>query len=864
MSKAIILYNYNKYYNRIIKRLDTFAEYQALITSIDGTTPPQHRGLLRENFNFDFADGVHASKVLNINKNEETFFKSEHPDYIVIEEEYNAGTLEEPLITTKLTRWFVLDISKQRGLQYVLSLRRDLLADYYNEVLSAPAFIERGNPIIDDPAIFNKEGFTFNQIKKHELLLNNTKLSGRGGGWIVGYLARSTDTQAINATGHQELPPAALIPDYDNLPQGLKDLIANGFGFKKLYKWYTYLKFYYGPNWYPSGNESNSRITESGEFITSVSVGNSSYTGNAKTINFINVSLSDARIIIKNQYELLDATSNSIRSKIDDWYNSLNLQNRFTGYEEYNNMIIKKDGKIYKIRFDKVGSENIHYIDFNEAQIEAGSSALAVAFKKLLENIINVGSNITREFPQSSEKVVRFAKPEQEYNIYLEEIDFQEIKTTIPATRNENLEAPYDLFCIPMGELDVKLSGSTLFTTQVNSALAIARGISVAGAGNVYDIQVLPYCPYPDILTSEGDIDLSGYEEDKDYCYIKQSVGGQDYNMGVILFPRSCRGTFDLTIPTTFEGYEEYCVEDTTSALSKKIKSETQLARFVSPNFSAVFEINVQKNEGISEINVDYFLKPYSPYIHVAPYFSGLYGEDYNDPKGLICSGDFSITATQNQWEAYQVQNKNYELIFNRQIENLDVNNAIAYEQQEITGTLGAVSSAIQGATAGAMIGALTMNPFVAAAGAVAGGLAQGITSGYGAKKDLEFLARSQQETRSFSKDMFTYQLGNIKALPNTLTKVSSFTENNKIFPFIEFYDCTDEEKEALRDKVVYNGMTVMRIGTIQRFIDGDRNYVQAQLIRLLGLNEDNHVVSELAKEIGMGAYYYGTNTSES
>ena len=106
--------------------------------------------------------------------------------------------------------------------------------------------------------------------------------------------------------------------------------------------------------------------------------------------------------------------------------------------------------------------------------------------------------------------------------------------------------------------------------------------------------------------------------------------------------------------------------------------------------------------------------------------------------------------------------------------------------------------------------------------------------------------------------------MGNIKALPQSLTKVSSLTENNKIFPFIEFYECTEEEKEALRNKLTYNGMTIMRIGFIKDYIDGDLNYVQGQLIRLLGLNEDSHVVAELANEIKMGAYYYGTNTISS
>ena len=58
--------------------------------------------------------------------------------------------------------------------------------------------------------------------------------------------------------------------------------------------------------------------------------------------------------------------------------------------------------------------------------------------------------------------------------------------------------------------------------------------------------------------------------------------------------------------------------------------------------------------------------------------------------------------------------------------------------------------------------------------------------------------------------------------------------------------------------------MTVMRIGSIGEFIDVERKYVQGQLIRMLGLTEDSHVVAELAKEIKQGAYYYGDDTIES
>ena len=62
-------------------------------------------------------------------------------------------------------------------------------------------------------------------------------------------------------------------------------------------------------------------------------------------------------------------------------------------------------------------------------------------------------------------------------------------------------------------------------------------------------------------------------------------------------------------------------------------------------------------------------------------------------------------------------------------------------------------------------------------------------------------------------------------------------------------------EKQALTNKLLYNGMTIMRIGNIKDFL-GQKNYVSGQLIRLTGIDEDSHVVAEIAQEIKEGAYY--------
>ena len=280
-----------------------------------------------------------------------------------------------------------------------------------------------------------------------------------------------------------------------------------------------------------------------------------------------------------------------------------------------------------------------------------------------------------------------------------------------------------------------------------------------------------------------------------------------------------------------------------------------------------MFDINIKKNKVITAINVYYFLKPYSPYIHVAPYFSGLYGEDFDDPKGLICSGEFSIATASSKWEEYQVQNKNYEQIFNRQIQNIDVNNKLEYKKALWSAVGGGLGGAAIGGGAGAIAGGYlgSVVPGLgtvagAVVGGVAGAVAGGGLSGIGAGYDIKYLKEAQKEARGMFNDMYVYQLGNIQALPYTLTKVSAFTPNNKIFPFIEFYDCTDLEKQALKDKLKYNGSTIGVIGKIEDYL-GNNNYVQGRLIRLDSIDEASRIVLEIANEIKEGAYFNGDSS---
>lgn len=193
------------------------------------------------------------------------------------------------------------------------------------------------------------------------------------------------------------------------------------------------------------------------------------------------------------------------------------------------------------------------------------------------------------------------------------------------------------------------------------------------------------------------------------------------------------------------------------------------------------------------------------------------------------------------------MNNKNYENIFDRTIQNMEVNNNIQREQQAWSIAAGTVGAIAGGAGSGAMIGGPV--------GAVVGGLAGGAASLAGGIRDYQLAEQGRKEALNYYTDMYKYNLGNIQALPTSLAKTSALTYNNKIFPILEYYTCTDEEKQALRDKMKYNGMTVMRIGTIQEFMREEPSYIKGKLIRLENIEEDFHILNAIADEMNKGVF---------
>lgn len=372
---------------------------------------------------------------------------------------------------------------------------------------------------------------------------------------------------------------------------------------------------------------------------------------------------------------------------------------------------------------------------------------------------------------------------------------------------------------------------------------------------SVWDVGPNANNPTDDLII-EGDLS----KEDCEYliAYISGGLDKPVVYMTSTDFPTPPAGqeyTYTFTGDFTIKVRANWILPD--NSLDKKIKNECDFYRIVSPNFNGLFEFkNTKLANGLQSVNIDCTYKPFTPYIKLNPnLFDSLYSSlDFNDSIGLICGGDFSISMLSDAMINYELQNRNYQAIFNRNLQNLDVNQQIAKEQQQFVGIVGAITGSVGGAGTGALAGAKVGGGYGAIAGAVlggAGGTAAGII---GYEKDREWLERQQAEARDFAVDKFNYQLGNIQALPQSITKSSPLSFNNKVWPILEHFSCTDREKELLENKIKYDGMTIMAIGQLTDYsVDG--GYLKGKMIRLTDLIDDSHIAQAIYEEVDKGFY---------
>lgn len=803
MVSIYFLSGFNNYYNRTIllpqsDKVEDYAQYQLTTNEVESFNPNDN--VMTELVVNYWDDNI--SDLYNI-------------DYVLI-------SSDKVHIDSK---WFALDRKRIRGQQWQFTLRRDLVSDNYEDVISAPCFIEKATLSADSPLLWNKEDMNFNQIKQSETLLKDASDCA----WIVGYIASNITT----ATGTNNIKPIG--PELDSMSaHPLSAYIGSSKSQAKEAKQPIYVKvsvFMTAPDVGTTGLNYEYVINETEQTVkrnnTSLNTGGYQQAPGKDQTRINNTILMTWPEATHTMYQPYFT---------DDAFMTEDIQRQLKA----------ELGKVYHIgtKYYRIRSQQPNVgIYSKKAKIESG--LLYNRYKTAITNADHNYPFLNEYNPNSNTFSMTIDYRKVEY--YWEELDGDvSIKATIGADRYHPYDAPYDIFAIPYTDGNV-ITSEGIVSCSKDAGMAAAMGLIRDNEGKIYDIQLLPYCPVPYAINDAGEIDISTVEN---YGKIQILPPSGTTNItattiGVILYATESKISFNIP----FE------IDVPIDATERKVMNECEMYRLCSPNYNGVFEFSPAKNGGVKEFNVDISFIPFSPYIHINPDFGGMYGADFDDSRGLVCGGDFSLPITTNQWESYKIQNKNYMEIFNREIQSMDVQNNI----QRQLDIVNAVTSGITATGAGAMTGA-SIGKFGGAMGAGIGagigagvGLVAGIVGGIA---DVNLNQQLRDEARDYKIDQFGYQLANIQALPHSLARTTAYTNNNKIFPFVERYSSTTEEKQALRDKIAYDGMTVMAIGKIEDYQQEDPTYIKGRLIRLLNSETlDYHSMSELANELYKGVF---------
>ena len=283
-----------------------------------------------------------------------------------------------------------------------------------------------------------------------------------------------------------------------------------------------------------------------------------------------------------------------------------------------------------------------------------------------------------------------------------------------------------------------------------------------------------------------------------------------------------------------------------------KKDSQTVKARIVSPNSNGVWEFVPAKSVYGDGDTISFTFRmtcmPYQPYIKVEPTFARLYGNDYDDPRGLICGGDFSLPQITDQWKTYQIQNKNYQVMFNRQIESLDLQQKWASRTDIANAITGTVSGVAGGALSGSMVGG--------GVGAAVGGVIGGAASIAGGVMDIYANNDLRKDQREAVEQQHNWQLQNIQALPYSVSKATNFNNEQPKVPYLEIYDCTDKEKTNFDNYLNLYSYSIGRYGKFSDYVKPTgRTWLQGTFVRLKGISDDSHYLAAITDEVKQGFY---------
>ena len=272
------------------------------------------------------------------------------------------------------------------------------------------------------------------------------------------------------------------------------------------------------------------------------------------------------------------------------------------------------------------------------------------------------------------------------------------------------------------------------------------------------------------------------------------------------------------------------------------IDKESQMIRLSSPSFGSSMDITPYLNDGITEIKVKLSAKPLGSIIYCQPNYSGIYGSNFEDKRGFIINEDFGISRLDNAWVNYKYQNRNFINSFNRQMESIELNNYYMREADRLalerSDTEAKALARQNTASEWGMFDQLFLG-----IPSLIGGSTHKSNQQYqdAVKLDTQMNEALRQDNIALQKELFNNNLGNIKAITPTISKLDTLDILNMYSIVLEIYGCTDVEENYILSYYDNNGENIGTISYFENYfglvvsgkIIQSENYTQVELKEL-------------------------------
>ena len=279
-----------------------------------------------------------------------------------------------------------------------------------------------------------------------------------------------------------------------------------------------------------------------------------------------------------------------------------------------------------------------------------------------------------------------------------------------------------------------------------------------------------------------------------------------------------------------------------------EITKECDTIKIVSPSRASQYLFRPYNNGGIMEFRTKITLRPYNTIIYVRPSTKGLLMYDYDDKDCLIISEDFSLTAVTSEWTNYIYNNRNYNDVFERQIQGREFERTWERKIEDAQKKSDEWTSRnISAQKASTYTGNL---PIISSVAGAIGTAFQDQTYLQMAQIDRQYNEALYQEGIQISRDLFNLQLENIQSQPLVPSKIT--TLDAKLLPgvYLEYYSTNPTELQAINDFYRFNGNRVDAYGTFNQYWGW---FVRGKIIMSQFYTQPE--IDELNRRLSMGIF---------